>query len=218
MDHPRQAFRRELESIDAQSRRLFALVSEAVSAATDALLARDAEAARAVIVDDAVIDAIQTDVEEAVEALLMLQQPFASDINYLFTVMRIAPELERCGDLAEHIAQRADPAAMGEIPASLRGRFARMGELTSEMWRIVGDAWAEADPDAGTHLAERDDELDGLHRDLRDELAEGGLPTADAIELALVGRFFERLGDHAVTIARRITLLRGRRPAHLEHD
>lgn len=218
MDHLRQAFRKDLEELDQQTRRLFALVSEAITAATEALLARDAEAGRAVIVDDAVIDAIQSEVEEAVEQLLMLQQPFASDINYLFTVMRVAPELERCGDLAEHIAQRADPTAMGEIPASLRGKFARMGELTSEMWRIVGDAWAEADQGAGDELAARDDELDDLHTALREELARGECSTADAIEMALLGRFFERLGDHAVTIAKRIELLRGRRPAHLEHD
>ncbi|HSL56960.1 MAG TPA: phosphate signaling complex protein PhoU [Acidimicrobiales bacterium] len=208
----------DLAVIDQRVRRLFALVSEAIAAATEALLARDRDAAQVVIVDDAVLDDLQTDIEAVVERCLTLQQPFASDIRYLFTVLRIAPQLERCGDLAEHIAQRADPTLIGELPPSVRGRFARMGELAVDMWQVVGQAWLEADAAAGARLAADDDELDKVHGEVRAELAAGALPVADAVEMALVARFYERLGDHAVSIARRIELLSGRRPAHLDSD
>lgn len=206
----------DLRSIDQRARRLLALVAEAISAATDALLARDAEAARAIHVDDAVLDALQDDIEELTERSLTLQQPFASDIRYLFTVLRVAPQLERCGDLAEHIAQRADPTMLGEIPPTVRGHFARMGELAVEMWQLVGAAWDTADEEAAARLERDDDLIDDEHTAVRAAIDSAALPIADAIELALVARFYERLGDHAVSVGRRIEFLRGRRPAHLQ--
>jgi phosphate transport system protein len=122
-------------------------------------------------------------------------------------VLRIVPELERSGDLAEHIAQRAVRGLTGELTPRLRGLIQQMGRVSVQMWHETSAAWAAREPHAGDRLRELDDELDDLHLSFIAELAAGGVSVPVAIELALVGRFYERLGDHAVNIAARVHYL-----------
>jgi len=103
----RKAFNQELDEIDAKVTQLFALVTEGLAAATDTFLAGDRVGAREVVGRDALIDSLYGDIEELVQRVLLLQSPVASDLRYLLSVLRIVPELERSGDLAEHIASRA---------------------------------------------------------------------------------------------------------------
>ncbi|HUQ63030.1 MAG TPA: phosphate signaling complex protein PhoU [Acidimicrobiales bacterium] len=206
-DELRFAFHRELEEIDRQVRQLFALVSEGLAGATDALLAGDREAAKRLMARDAKIDTLFADVEDLVERQLALQSPMAVDLRFLLSVLRIVPELERSGDLAEHIAQRAARGLTSELTPPIRGLIEEMGRVGVELWRGAADAYTNRDGAAEAHLRERDDELDDLHVSLTAELAGGGLRLPFAIEMALVGRFYERLGDHAVNIAARVRYL-----------
>jgi len=206
-DETRVAFHRDLDEIDQKVVQLFALVSEGVGAATDAFLAGDREAAKSLMDRDKVIDSLYTDVEELVQRQFALQSPMAKDMRFLLSVLRIVPELERSGDLAEHIAQRAARGLSTALTPRIRGLVEQMGRVGSEMWREAADAYVDRDGEVAVRLNERDDELDELHVSLTAELVAGQLTVPVALEMALVARFYERLGDHAVNIAERISYI-----------
>jgi phosphate transport system protein len=196
-----QGFRRELESINRQVIGLFALVGECLAGATDALLSGDRESARLLIARDDLIDATHRDIEDLILRELTLQSPMASDLRFLLAALRIVPELERSADLAAHIASRAMRGLTPELSPRVRGLIQSMGQVGVEMWHRATDAYAERDEDAHRRLGDADDELDDLHVSLTAEISSGKVSTPVAIELALVGRFYERLGDHAVNIS-----------------
>lgn len=195
-----QSFRRELESIDRQVLGLFALVSQCLAGATDALLHGDREGARRLIARDHQIDATHRDLEDLVLRQLGQQSPPASDLRFLLAALRIVPELERSADLAAHIASRAMRGLTPDLTPRVRGLIESMGQVAVEMWHQATDAYAARDAEATRRLDDADDELDDLHVSLTSEISSGKLSTPVAIELALVGRFYERLGDHAVNI------------------
>ena len=203
----RSAFHRELEAIDLQVRRLFALVIEGLGGATDALLAGDRQAARDLVARDQLLDTVYVDVEKVVQRQFALQGPMASDLRFLLSVLRIVPELERSGDLAEHIAQCAVRGITSELTPRLRGLIQQMGRVGVSLWQDCARVFDEREAGAAERLRDLDDELDDLHVTFIAELATGKLSVPVAIELALVGRFYERLGDHAVNIAARVDYL-----------
>src|SRR5436190_7391980 len=123
----RVGFHRELDKIDAQVLQLFALVVEGLAGATDALLSGDRESARALVARDRIIDTIYVEIEDLVQSLFALQSPMADDLRFLLSVLRIVPELERCGDLTEHIAQRAAQGLTPELTPRIRGQVEQMG-------------------------------------------------------------------------------------------
>lgn len=202
----RREFHRDLREIDEKVVQLFALVSEGLAAATDALLASDRDAARALVARDKVVDSLYEDIERLVQYQFALQAPMARDLRFLLTVLRIVPELERSGDLAEHIAQRAARGLAAELTPRIRGLIEEMSRLGVEMWRSAADAYAEWS-DIAESMDERDDELDDLHVSLTAELVSGTLSVPVALEMALIARFYERLGDHAVNVTNRIRFL-----------
>ena len=201
----RVAFHRELDDIDEKVGQLFALVGEGLQAATEAFLTSDREAARQLVDHDKqVVDSLYNDIEGLVQRQFFLQSPMAQDLRFLITVLRIVPELERSADLAEHIAQRAARGLSGELTPRIRGLVEQMGMAGASMWRDAADAYAEREPGIADQLKEDDDELDELHVSITAELVSGKLTVPVALEMALVARFYERLGDHAVNIAQRI--------------
>jgi len=200
----RVGFHRDLEAIDQKVVRLFALVSEAVAAANEALLADDATALASVRAGEATIDELMVQLEADIERLLLLQAPVAGELRYALTLIRIVPELERSGDLAEHIAKRAGTGLAAQLPPTARGLLERMGTVTAQLWRAAADAFADRDPSAGEALEAADDEVDELHAQLTAALLDGSVATALATDATLVSRFYERLGDHAVHIASRV--------------
>jgi phosphate transport system protein len=203
----RHEFHRDLERINRQVIGLFALVGECVAGATDALLSGDREAAKVLVARDQMIDETYRDIEELVHRQLSLQSPMARDLRFLLTVLRIVPELERSADLAEHIAQRAVRGLTPELTPRVRGLVDQMGRVAVEMWHAAADAYAERDADAHERLNEQDDELDDLHVSLTAEISSGKLSIPVVIEMALIARFYERLGDHAVNVARQVRYL-----------
>jgi phosphate transport system protein len=204
----RVRFRRDLAEIDAEVGRLFAIVGDRVAAATDSFVTGDTELARRVTSRDVQVDRLEREVETLTERLLLTESPVCGDLRYLVTVLRIVPQLERCGDLAEHVAQRTVTGLGPRLTPGVRELLAQMGSRCVTMWVDVASAWADHDAHAAEALDAVDDELDALHGRLNAEILDGGVPVADAMQATLVGRFFERLGDHAVHLARRI--------AHLE--
>ncbi|MDP1821022.1 MAG: phosphate signaling complex protein PhoU [Acidimicrobiales bacterium] len=200
----RVGYHRELDAIDQKVIRLFALVSEAVAAANLALLADDTDALANVRAGEATIDELMVELEHDIERLLLLQAPVAGELRYALTLIRIVPELERSGDLAEHIAKRAGSGLAPQLTPTARGMLERMGIVAEQIWRTAADAFADRDAPAAEGLEQADDELDDLHTALTTELLSGSVATGLAADATLVARFYERLGDHAVHIGARV--------------
>ena len=205
----RQEFERELEAIEAKVIELFAMVAEDLPGATHALLSGDNEVVKVLAEREKVIDALYPEIEELVNREILLQAPVASDLRFLLSVLRIVPELERSHDLVLDIARRSDHILSGELSPRGRGLIERMGSLVSDMWRQAADSWYKRDRTAAFDLAVRDEEVDELHASLIGELASGRMSVPVTMEMTLVGRFYERLGDRAVNIARRVVYLAG---------
>jgi phosphate transport system protein len=200
----RVGYHRQLDDIGSKVTRLFALVSEAVAAANEALLGDDADALAKIRVGEQVIDGLMVELEHDIERLLLLQAPVAGELRYALALIRIVPELERSGDLAEHIGKRAGTGLAAQLTPTARGMVERMGTIAAEIWRTVGDAYADRDTEKALSLEAADDELDDLHTALTAELLSGAVPAGIAADGILVARFYERLGDHAVHIGARL--------------
>jgi phosphate transport system protein len=208
----RQEFDRELGAIEAKVIELFTTVAEDVPRATDALLNGNSEAVRALAERDRVIDGLYPEIEELADREMLLQQPVASDFRLLVSVLRVVPELERSHDLIVDIARRGNLILSQDLSARSRGLIEHMGKIASEMWREAVDCWCERDRSAAVALGERDDEMDELYASLMAELASGQMTLPVTMQLTLVARFYERLADHAVNIARRVIYLAGHAP------
>jgi phosphate transport system protein len=205
----RVTFHRNLEEIDAKTAHLFVRVSEAVAAATECLLNGDVATAEVLVRGDAQFDELAAEVEAIAERQLTLQTPMGADLRYLLSIVRMVPELERSADLAEHIAARAASGLTALLTPRLRGLVEQMGRVAVAMWRDATEAFMDRDVEASARLVEADDELDTLHNYLTAELVSGAVGVSVALEMALVGRFYERLGDHAVHVSRRVRFLAG---------
>ena len=143
---------------------------------------------------------------------MLLQQPLASDFRLLVSVLRVVPELERSHDLIVEIARRGNLILSQDLSARSRAIIEHMGKVASEMWGEAVICWRERDRAGAAALDERDDEMDELYTSLMSELASGEMTLPVTMELTLVARFYERLADHAVNIARRVIYLAGHLP------
>lgn len=205
----RQEFQRDLEAIEVKVIELFAMVAEDLPGATNALLTGNSDVVGALAEREQVIDALYPEIEELVNREIVLQAPVASDLRFLLSVLRIVPEIERSHDLVMHIAAQANHILGGDLSARSRGLIERMGDIVSGMWRQAADSWYQRDPSVAFALAERDEEMDELHASLIAELASGLMALPVTMEMTLVARDYERLGAHAVNIARRVIYLAG---------
>jgi phosphate transport system protein len=213
MAEHRQEFQRQLEAIEGRVIELFAMVGEDLPGATNALLTGSNEMAELLAERQKVISALYPEIEELVDKEILLQAPVASDLRFLLSVSRIVPEIELSHNLVVQIAARADHYLSEDLSPRCRGLIERMGNLVSDMWRRAADSWYQRDSSAAAVLSEHDGELDELQSSLTAELASGAMSLPVTMEMTLVGRFYERLGDHAVNIARRVVYLAGSHPA-----
>ncbi len=192
--------------LDGDVSRLFALVSEALAAATDALLSAEATEGSRVVAADEAIDELSGRLSERIWENFDRLVPASDELRRLVGLLLIVPELERSADLAEHIAQRAVSGLGPDMSAVSRGIVQRMSEVALEMWREAAESYSHSTP-AGTLLDEADEELDILRDRLTKEVASAAMPPSVAAQVTLIGRFYERLGDHAVNLAKRIEVL-----------
>jgi phosphate transport system protein len=197
----------DIDVIEARLQRLFGYVADGLERATDAFVREDLWLAASLVAGDPDTAALLQEVESLTEALLLDRSELSDDeVRLLVSVLRVAPELERSADLIENIALRTGSLTFG-LPDDSRRLIASMGRYTTAMWRTVRDAWIARDPSALEELRACDDTVDELRVILTQHLARLPLTTSEAIELSLVARFFERLGDHAVSVTRRLEFL-----------
>ncbi len=208
----REQFDRELEAIEAKVIELFGMVAEDLPVATQALLTGSKEAAQVLAEREQAIDALYLEIEGLANRLILVQSPAAIDLRFLLSVLRIVPELERSHDLVVQVAAAGSHLLGEDLSSRTRDLVERMGELASSMWRQAADAWYQRDHSVAAVLGERDDEMDDLHVSLTAELAAGRMTLPVIMEMTMVARCYERLGDHAVNIARRVTYLAGSKP------
>jgi phosphate transport system protein len=185
-------------------------VQVAVVRATQALLTADAEIAERVISDDAAIDAARERVESKSFELLALQQPVASDLRMLVAGLRMVADLERMGDLSVHVAKVARLRVPDvAVPAEIVPTISRMATVAEKMVGTVAGIIAERDVEGARQLEEDDEEMDQLRRSSFRLMLDESWPhgVEPAVDIALLGRYYERIADHAVSLARRVVYL-----------
>src|SRR4051794_4127411 len=206
----REEFRADLQEVSRQLVTMAESVRAALKKATKALLTADIEAARLVIERDAEVDVLYRQVETKVADTIARQAPVASDLRTLITALHISADLERMGDLAEHVAktaQRRHPSPA--VPAELRPVFQQMSEVADRMADKITTVLASPDVSLAAELEKDDDTMDELERDLFKILLHDDWPygAETAIDGALLGRFFERYADHAVNVGEQMIYL-----------
>ncbi len=203
----RDAFHDQLDSIFEDLAGICRQVETSVRDATRALLTGDAELAEQVISGDAAIDRAREQVEETAFVLLSLQQPVAGDLRVVVAALRMVGELERMGDHSVHVAETARRRVPGvAVPAEVLPTMSRMGEVAEDMVRRVEQIIRGRDVEAAIALGRDDEVMDQLRRRSFEELlgAEWVHGVEAAVDVALLGRFYERIADHAVSVANRI--------------
>jgi phosphate transport system protein len=212
MAEHRQEFERDLEAIEARIIELFAMIAEDLPEATNALLTGSNEIMQRLAERDKIISALYPETEALANREILLQAPVADDLRFLLAVLRVLTEFELSHDLVIQIATRGNHFLADDLSPRARGLVERMGIVAADMWRQAADCWYQRDRAAASALAERDDEMDQLYSSLIGELASGALSLPVTMEMTLVARFYERLGDHAVNVGRRVAFLAGSAP------
>lgn len=204
----RGGYHAQLDEVRGHVVHLAGLVAEAVPSATRALLDADLDIARELVEGDDVLDDLTALIEESCYQILALQSPVASDLRAVVTALKVASEFERCGDLAVNIAKAGRRLYGVELPPRIRGMIERLSEVAVRLVRMASDAYVDADASRAAALDDMDDELDDLQRAWVATIFEANhadsLDLRTGVQLALVGRFYERLGDHAVNVAERV--------------
>ena len=207
-EQTRRTFHAEIDEISELIVQLAAQVGEAVSRATEALLDGDLKQAQQIIDDDDEIDVGAIEIEERCQSLLALQQPMAGDLRQILAAMWITGELERTGGLACNICKGARRLFRTELPPRLRGLIGEMNEEAIRLIRLSVDSYSEHDVALASALDDIDDRLDSLHRTFVKTLLEVSrthdLDVQPAVQLALIARYYERIGDHAVNVSDRV--------------
>jgi phosphate transport system protein len=196
------------EPADSAVHTLFALVSEALARATIALLDQDPQLGQAVVDGDRVIDSLTDEVDKLIWERIEREPSDLVALRRHVGILLILPELERSADLAEHIAQRALTDLGADLTPLSRGLIQRMSDTALAMWNSAAGAYVDKRA-SGVAIDQIDEELDVLHERLSNEVAAGTMAPAVAAQVTLLSRFYERLGDHAVNVARRIDNLLG---------
>jgi phosphate transport system protein len=203
----RSAFQDELDGVTQSLLELSSLVSSAVTQATHALLTADLSEAEAVIAADDRVDEIQHELDARIIDIIARQQPVASDLRALVTALRMSADLERMGDMAHHIAKITRLRHPGAaVPSELLLTIEEMGKVARLISDKVGGIIDSKDIDKALEVEKDDDEMDLLHRKLFTALLEPSWPHGieTAIDMTLIGRYYERYADHAVSVSRRI--------------
>ena len=186
------------------------MVSDSMARATKSVMTKDLKLAEEVITSDEKIDTVQHDLDARIIDIIARQQPVASDLRALVTALRMSADLERMGDLAHHVAKlvrfRHPESA---VPAELLSLVEAIGETAEKIATKTGVVISTRDVTLAAQVEKDDDEMDELHRKLISRLVEPSWPhgVETAIDLTLLGRYYERYADHAVSVARRVIFL-----------
>jgi phosphate transport system protein len=213
----RELYKDQLKQVTEDLTELGNLVEVAMSRAPKCLLDADANLADQVIKGDDDIDSLTSKIENETMAILALQQPVASDLRLLAGALKISSTLERMGDLASHVAKQAKLRHPNlSIPREFLDTFTKMGDIANEVIRRSTRAISTGDTEQAVDIARAEGEMDTLHRELfskvlSDDWSHG---VESAIDITLLGRYYERFADHGVALARRVAyILTGELPS-----
>lgn len=206
----REVFHDQLDGIFADLSEICGAVEVAVREATKALMTGDVTIAEAVISGDRAIDQARERVDDNAFSLLSLQQPVAGDLRVVVSALRMVSELERMGDLSVHVAKIARlrvPAVA--VPDELRPTMEKMGATAEDMVRRVRSIIVDRDVEAAIELGRDDEVMDQLRRRSFTELLSNDWQhgVEAAVDVALLGRYYERIADHAVSVANRVVFV-----------
>ncbi|MEU5850409.1 phosphate signaling complex protein PhoU [Saccharopolyspora shandongensis] len=206
----REVYQEQLGVLADELASMTTMVGTAMERATKALLEADLALAEQVLDEDVQVDETRARVEEHAFGLLALQAPVAGDLRTVISAIHAAEDLERMGDLALHVAKaarRRHPNAV--LPNDVQPYFAEMGRIAVKLAGRVHTVIRTQDVEAARGLEEDDDEMDDLHRHLFTVLMspEWSHGVAAAVDVTLLGRFYERFADHAVSVARRVVFV-----------
>ena len=206
----REIFEAELRQVGDDLIEMSRLVESAITRAGTALLEADHQLAQEVIASDHAIDRLESTLDERCVHLLAQQAPVATDLRVIITALRISATMERMGDLARHVAEIARGRYPAQaVPPSARETFVKMNDAAVHVAQRMTSLLATRDLEDAAELEQDDDLLDALHQDtfaatLSPEWT--GTPQ-ETVDVTLLGRYYERFGDHGVSVARRITFL-----------
>jgi phosphate transport system protein len=206
----RSVFQDELDNVSQTLFDLSVMVSDSMARATKSVMTKDLKLAEEVISSDEKIDTVQHDLDARIIDIIARQQPVASDLRALVTALRMSADLERMGDLAHHVAKLVRLRHPGSaVPAELLALVEVIGETAEKIATKTGVVISTRDVALAAQVEKDDDEMDELHRKLISALIEPswshGVETA--IDLTLLGRYYERYADHAVSVSRRVIFL-----------
>ena len=215
--HIASAFDRDLESIQALIMKMGGLVEASIMDAAGALEARDEELAEAVRRGDAVVDALQEQIEDEVARIIALRAPTAGDLRVVLSVLRISGNLERIGDYAKNIAKRTSSMVqmqpIGDATSSIR----RMAKVVQAMLKDALDAYIQRDAELAEDVRQRDAEVDqmynALFREFITHMMEDPRAITATMHLHFMAKNIERMGDHVTSVAEQVIYLStGERP------
>ncbi|HEY9053520.1 MAG TPA: phosphate signaling complex protein PhoU [Rectinemataceae bacterium] len=214
----RMAYQEEMDRLRHDVLTMGARVEESIGKALTALKSQDVQLAKEVKADDAVVDALQLEIEDQTAILIATQQPVARDLRELVTIFKVTYNLERAGDYAVHLAKTAKKLA-GEPPFRQTDRLERMATVGMEMLRLSVNAYMDWDAAAAQAAAAMDDAIDGEHKALVEETLGMMREQPDIVQraarLLTTSGYLERFGDHVTNICEAVVYMVEGRHAEL---
>ena len=204
-------YHREVATLRSDLIRLGAMVIETIPQGTEILLSGSLAGAQALVDKDDEIDELSISVEERTFSLMARQAPIAGELRHLIAVTKLTAELERSADLMVNVTKAARRMYGDELTPQIRGLVKQMSDEAHKLMRLAIDAYADADESLAAALDDIDDELDQLNRDMIEAIfaaaASDAVQLQSAVQLALIARYYERIGDHAVNIGDRVRFM-----------
>ena len=207
----RKRYHQQLAQMKADTVELTAMATEQVAAGTRALLDGDLTAAERVVAGDAAMDALTHAIEEQAYVILARQSPLASELRAVVAILRVIHEVERCGDLMVNVAKGTRRLYPYGLDPRIRGLIERMGAQAGDQLRLAINAFHDEDVEEAAALEDMDDVMDDLQKTLFRAIFSAGAPDETslqrAVQVALVGRYYERIADHAVNVSQRVRFM-----------
>jgi len=218
--HTDREFESHLGHLRSSVLEMGGLVEDQIGLAVRALTERDDALAQRVVERDHTVNRLDVEIDDLSIRLLALHQPAARDLRLITTALKITTDLERIGDLAGHIAERASELA-AELPLKPYIDIPRMADIAREMVRRALDAFVREDVDLALEVCRSDDAIDQLHKEMFREvlsyMADDPTIIGRAMRTLFVSKYLERIGDHATNIAEMVIfMVKGRSIRHLD--
>jgi len=215
----RKTFHHELDEIRDDMVRLASMVTEALAAATQALLDGDLQTAERLIAGDDELDHLALEIDEHCCRVLALQQPMATDLREVIAALRMSSEIERSGDLVTNMMKAMRRLYGTDLDPRLRGLIEKMSQQVHRLFRLAIDAYVDRNEGLAAALDDMDDDVDDLHAEYIRTIFEAYTGVSNlqvAVQLALIGRYYERIADHAVNLGERVRYMcSGWLPEHM---